>query len=220
MARAKRMVTMTRKVRATLLLGVVIVGSAQGIQAQETGEDRTGTIGEGVWEVCLFAARPVQRSAGGYITLVTTQPTQRPWMLLGTPTHYGTYVLELSRFGVERDPRLPIPLAGARFSADSVDIALDPFASHGAVSLKGRFVSDTIRGEWHHQAYVGGAKGIFTMVRISPDRFPVPYPIGPELRAPLIAGCRDDAEAAGATGVQRDDVQPVDERRGYFAEYR
>jgi len=149
---------------------------------------------DGTWEFCLRLGeagfqRPRAEAAVGYLSLMHLVERPRAWMYLGEPTHHGIYTLDLSILGIERDPRNPIPLIGARPSGDSVHLVLDPFGSHGPTVLSGQMISDSISGSWYHHAYAGGATGTFMMKKLEEDRLPVPYSIRGPIASPSIAGC-------------------------------
>lgn len=163
---------------------------------------------DGLWEVCLEAdpeadARPprVIDTVAGFLMLSRAASFGRPWTHVGgRPDAYGTYTIDLARLGIGRDPRLPVPLAGARLEGDSLRIVLDPFGSHGSISLEGRLAGDTVRGRWWEDAYVGGHRGTFRMSRLGEDRLPLPYPVGGPLQPPPLAGCPPGAAAVRQPG--------------------
>lgn len=170
----------------------VLIGCASA--GRSVGREPSGGRLEGIWEVCLRVrtAPPESRhspSVAGFISLTPMTDGAHRWMVLGEPTHYGVYTVALERLGIGGDPRIPVPLAGARTAGDSVYVAFDPFGSHGAVVLRGRLGPDTAAGIWLHQAYAMGAEGTFTMRRLPENTLPVPYPIGGPLVSPTIAGC-------------------------------
>jgi hypothetical protein len=149
---------------------------------------------QGIWEVC-FTVREQQdtlqapRFSNGYIALTRMDQPSRPWMYLGDPTHYGVYTADLTRIGIGRDPRIPLPLVGARATSDSIHLVLDPFGSHGPVVVRGQLGRGAAAGTWFHQSYALGAEGTFSMRRVETSTLPVPYPVGGPLTPPAVAGC-------------------------------
>lgn len=149
----------------------------------------------GIWEMCLLLREPSEGSpslhfSSGYLALTPLNPPPRPWMYLGEPSHYGLYTADVAEVGITRDPRIPLPLAGARVAGDSLHLVLDPFGSHGPIVLQGELGRDTASGVWSHQAYALGAEGSFSLRRIDNRSLPVPYPVGGPLTPPELAGCR------------------------------
>jgi hypothetical protein len=148
----------------------------------------------GIWEICLkrheATGNPQNPPAtAGYIALTRMEQFTRPWMYLGEPTHYGVYTADLAQLDIARDPRIPLPLVGARVTLDSIYLVLDPFGSHGPVVVRGRIERDTASGGWFHQAYAFGAEGSFSMRHVGAHSLPVPYPIGVLPTPPALAGC-------------------------------
>jgi hypothetical protein len=153
-----------------------------------------GSSLNGIWEICLRLEEAgvnvsQARTSAGYLSLTPFVGQPRPWMYSGAPSHHGVYTVDLARLGIGRDPRIPVPLAGARMVSDSVYLELDPFGSHGSIVMVGRTSPGAIIGNWYHHAYVGGAHGTFTMRKLEESTLPVPYPIGGPLASPPIAGC-------------------------------
>jgi hypothetical protein len=106
----------------------------------------------GIWEVCV-EGNPLAGSAqppvslSGFLSLMMARTTEFGWYHLGTPTHWGTYHLELARLGVGKDPRIPVPLVGTRIQGDSVRLVLDAYATHGPVYFFGVLGDDSITAD-------------------------------------------------------------------------
>lgn len=148
----------------------------------------------GIWEICLTlreAPDGIQRPhfSAGYISLTPMEEPSQPWMYLGHPTHFGVYTADVTQLGITRDPRIPVPLVGARMASDSIYLVLDPFGSHGPVIVRGQLGPDTASGIWFHQSYAWGAEGFFSMRHVGTNTLPVPYPVGGAPTPPAIAGC-------------------------------
>lgn len=178
----------------TIFLTVVLLLDGCATTVHRKQENASPGALAGIWELCLDLEQagmdpPDVEIATGYISLRGVDAGSRSWILLGEPTHYGIYTVDLTRLGIPRDPRIPLPLIGARTAGDSLYMVLDPFGSHGPVTLLGRVRSDTVKGSWFHHAYAMGARGTFAMRRIAEHSLPVPYPIDGPLAAPRIAGC-------------------------------
>jgi hypothetical protein len=178
-----------------LLISLLMFQLGSCASLNRTGEaaDHAGRL-EGIWEVCLAVGRSPStsersRHVAGYIAFTRMVQSRRPWMYVGEPSHYGVYTADLAQIGIERDPRIPIPVVGARLAADSVYVVLDPFGSHGPVILHGQLEPSAASGTWFHQAYAFGAEGTFSMKRVEESRLPVPYPVGGPPTPPAIAGC-------------------------------
>lgn len=176
-----------------VVLSASILGACAGLgsnRAASGGFDRV----QGIWEICLIVREradtlPGPRFSAGYIVLTRLEEPSRPWMYLGEPTHYGIYTADFAEIGISRDPRIPLPLVGARAASDSVHLVLDPFGSHGPVIVRGQLGRDTASGIWFHQSYAWGAEGTFSMRHLGASTLPVPYPVGGPLTPPAIAGC-------------------------------
>jgi hypothetical protein len=149
---------------------------------------------QGIWEICLKPREVLNRAqrsgfSAGYISLTPLEEPTQLWMYLGQPTHYGVYTNDVAQIGIARDPRIPIPLVGARVVSDSVYLVLDPFGSHGPLVVRGQLGRDTASGIWFHQAYAFGAEGTFSMRHVGSRTLPVPYPVGGPATSPATAGC-------------------------------
>jgi hypothetical protein len=178
-----------------LLVGLLasLVGACTGLTRRPQHPGESDHLA-GIWEVCLLLHEPSDESpklpfSSGYFALIPMNRPTQAWMYLGQPTHYGVYTADIGVIGVTRDPRIPLPLAGARVAGDSLNLVLDPFGSHGPIVLKGQLRRDTASGTWFHQAYALGAEGSFSLKRIDNRSLPVPYPVGGPLTPPAIAGC-------------------------------
>lgn len=182
---------MNRNVVATLVASWLSLGQAA--LAQQSPETPAVISPVGLWEICLetgdsTSASPRHMAVAGYLTLMPLETTP-VWINLGVPTHYGIYALDLAPLGIHRDPRLPIPLVGARVQGDTMVLMLNPFGSHGPILLWGRLGKGQVSGTWSEQAYVGGGSGSFKMSLIEERRLPLPYPIDGPVAAPPISGC-------------------------------
>lgn len=147
---------------------------------------------QGIWEICLVRHATSEHPSpsvfsAGYISLTPMEDSVRPWSYVGLPTHYGVYTVDIGAIGITRDPRIPLPLVGARMTSDSLYLVLDPFGSHGSIILQGEMRNAS--GIWFHQAYAFGAEGSFSMRHIATYTLPIPYSIGGPLTSPAIAGC-------------------------------
>jgi hypothetical protein len=179
------------------ILGALVVGAPSGAQVYRGLQ--------GMWEICL-EADPASRafpprmvdSVAGYLMLAPLDTVADPfWVYLGRPQLYGTYTIELYRLGIRRDPRVPVPVIGARQDADSVHLVLDPFASHGPIILSGIRAGERVVGAWGENAYAGGLRGAFRMQKLEEHRLPLPYSIDGPMIPPELAGCPRGAAPAG-----------------------
>lgn len=115
------------------------------------------------------------------------------------PTWLGNYQLDFTPFfgrPIARDVSTTIfgstggyfatELSATLHSPDTLSLELIPRISHGGVSASGRFVGDTVTGDWYVRAYAGGASGHFRLTRtstVSPQVLRDPPPPPPDTLA-------------------------------------
>lgn len=159
---------------------------------------------EGLWELCLRLDEeegiqpPQTQTAVGYISLTQGASHRGSSIDSGQLSHYGIYTVDLVSLGIERDPRIPVPLVRAGSHRDSAYVVLDPFGSHGSIVLAGHASSGQINGRWYHHAYAEGAHGSFFMRKLEVERLPYPYRAGGSLSPPPIAGCQQSRTTMGS----------------------
>lgn len=185
--------------RSDRLFVIALVTSLMGgCAALHRGTQRGAELDrlQGIWEICFVRrATPDHPNhsdfSAGYISLTPMKDPVRSWMHLGPPTHYGVYTVDVARISITRDPRIPLPLVGARVTSDSLYLVLDPFGSHGPIIVRGQMGPNNASGIWFHHAYAFGAEGSFSMKHLATHTLPIPYPVGGPLTSPAIAGCAD-----------------------------
>jgi hypothetical protein len=186
-----------------VVLSAMFLATGCASAAYPVRNDSAASPLEGLWELCLRLEEggiqpPKTETAVGYISLTQAAPHGGSSMNLGQLSHYGIYTADLGSLGIERDPRIPVPLVRARSDRDSAYIVLDPFGSHGSIVLAGHASYGRISGSWYHHAYVEGARGAFFMRKLEAERLPLPYRVGGPLSPPAIAGCQQSKATTGS----------------------
>ncbi len=138
---------------------IAVASSCQKTRAPMTADQaRIANRLSGVWNMQLelvrspliaFDASHAPREIRGKLELLVNSSLDRSFEGVGIPTNYGSYDLDLTRFGF--DPRTagvpPTAVAGL-VSKDSVGIILSPGSDTGRMILVGRLEGETVSGRW------------------------------------------------------------------------
>ena len=135
-----------------------------------TGTDQSARKLTGTWEGVIrldsawrLPARASARSTTARMNFqaVSDAPSS---VMSSRSVHPGTFEVEFDRFGFRLSTRDAL---GWSVANDSMRAVLNPAVSHGTVELDGVFRGDTIVGRWRYVSDPGGARGTFTLRRIS-----------------------------------------------------
>jgi hypothetical protein len=78
--------------------------------------------------------------------------------------HPGTFDIDFSRFGFTLSTQEAL---GWSVNEDSMRATLNPTVDHGLVEVHGTFRGDAIDGTWRYTSDPGGAKGTFSLRKVS-----------------------------------------------------
>jgi hypothetical protein len=128
----------------------------------------------GTWEAHFLLDRPLligsdpkQREIRGEVAFVANRSLVRAYPTMEFPSDAGSFDVDFTPFGFDarNDDQTPIALAAWR-GADSLDIFLGEPHSDVSVRMHGRFVGDSIVGDWRVLiSRTGGGGGRFVLVR-------------------------------------------------------
>lgn len=154
-----------------VLLGMGCLALVAGARVRPSPVDREIT---GAWSAEFrlvgqprASPAPSGRLAKGELAFIRSGWASDRYLLkVRSLTAFGVYDVDFNALGFEARPRNEAPVAGARaYSADSVEVVLNPQQDHGGVELQGRLEGDSVVGRWYH-VRTGGASGTFVLRRL------------------------------------------------------
>jgi hypothetical protein len=165
---------MTRQLKALCLVALMLAACTEdrSVLEQRAESPETKRL-VGTWDArfvldrpLLIGSEPRQREIRGEVAFVANRSLVRTYPTMELPSDAGSFDVDFSPFGfdVRSDNQTPTALA-AWHASDSVDIILEP-RSDVSVRMHGRFVGDSIVGDWRVLvSRTGGGGGRFVLVR-------------------------------------------------------
>lgn len=180
---------MKLRVRSSIALVAalqVVAGCGDQRALERSASSATARQLAGAWDILfhldlspvltLDAAR-APREIAGRIVLLVNRSVAHSYGRMGVPTNYGSYDIDLSRYGF--DPRIssvtPTVVAGS-MGADSVELLLSPHGESEGMVMRGRISADTVRGVWNVSQRASGGEGTFVMTRSAKATIAAPQP--------------------------------------------